>query len=157
MTSTTLTADAPAGTEPIRAHGTTARRLGHWTTARHLDVRASRGVITLDLRSPRIAAGDIEIDLDIDHSVVKLLVPAGAAIDADEARRVGRSRVKDWTGTAAPGGRRIVLHGELRSAEVRIHRGGIAILSAMCSREYLADARQARREGRLPTIDDPSR
>jgi len=45
----------------------------------------------------------------------------------------------------------------MRSAEVRVHRRGVAILSAMCSREYLADALQARREGRYPTIDDPSR
>jgi hypothetical protein len=55
------------------------------------------------------------------------------------------------------GPRRIVLCGELRSAEVRVHRGGIAILSAMSSRQYLADARQARRQGRLPVIDDPAR
>jgi hypothetical protein len=161
MTTTTLTSGTPGlaapETEPIRAHGTTARRLGHWTAARHLDVRASRGAVTLDLRSPQIAAGDIEIDLDVDHAMVKLLVPEGAIIDSDEVRRVGRGRVKDWTGTAAPDGRRIVLHGELRSAEVRIHRGGIAILSAICSREYIADALRARREGRFPTIDDPSR
>jgi hypothetical protein len=161
MTSTTVMSGPPpqavAETEPVRAHGTVARRLGHWTTARHLDVRASRGVVTLDLRSPRIAAGDIEIDLDIDHAVIRLLVPDGAVIDSEDARRVGRCRVRDWTGTAAPGGRRIVLRGELRRAEVRVYRGGIAILSAICSREYVADALQARREGRLPTIDDPSR
>jgi hypothetical protein len=161
MTSTTLLAGGPAGApaeiEPIRAHGTVARRLGHWTTGRHLDVRASRGVVTLDLRSPRIALGDIEIDLDIDHAVLRLLVPDGAVIDSDDARRVGRCRVKDRTGTAAPGGRRIVLRGELRRAEVRIYRGGAAILAAICSREYVADALQARREGRFPTIDDPSR
>jgi hypothetical protein len=180
MTTTTFTAGAPAPaaaeTEPIRAHGTVAKRLGHWTTARHLDIRASRGAVTLDLRSPQIAPGDIEIDLDVDHATVKLLVPEGAVIDSDEVRRVGRGRVKDWTGTAAPDGRRIVLHGELRRAEVRIHRGGVAILSAMswagiksrdsaalageprpCSREQLADAVQARREGRPSTINDPSR
>src|SRR5215469_17936436 len=142
---------------PIRAHGTVAKKLGHWTSERELDVRASRGGVLLDLRSPRISAGEIEIQLDIDHTVVKLLVPEGAVIEHDDVRRVGRSRVKDWTGTSVPGGRRIVLLGEMRNAEVRVHRGGIAILSAMCSREYVADARQARREGRLPAIDDPSR
>jgi hypothetical protein len=146
---------APA--EPIRAHNTVVRRLGHWTRQNAFDVRASRGRVLLDLRSARIAPGDIEIHLDIDRATVTLLVPDGAVIDAAEARRIGRCRVKDWTGTAAPGGRRIVLGGELRSAEVRVHRGGIAILSAMCSREYLEDALSARREGRFPTIDDPSR
>ena len=152
MTNTTV-----METERVRAHSTVTRRLGHWTTARHLDVRASRGGVLLDLRSPRIPAGDIRVELDLDHSVVRLLVPEGAVIDGDEVRRVGRGRVKDWTGTAAPGGRRIVLTGEMRSAEVRVYRGGVAILAAMCSREYVADALRARREGRRPTIDDPTR
>jgi hypothetical protein len=141
----------------IRVHHGVMRKLGHWTTSRRMDVRASRASIMLDLRSPRIEAGDIEIHLDIDHAMVKVLVPDGAVIDHDEVSRVGRGRVKDWTGVSAPGGRRILLFGEMRHAEVRVHRGGIAILSAMCSREYLTDALQARREGRYPTIDDPSR
>jgi hypothetical protein len=141
----------------IRAHHGVVRRLGHWTTSRRMDVRASRASITVDLRSPRIEPGDIEIRLDIDHAMVKLLVPDGANIDHDEVSRVGRGRVKDRTGVSAPGGRRILLVGEMRHAEVRVHRGGIAILSAMCSREYLTDALQARREGRYPAIDNPSR
>jgi hypothetical protein len=167
---------------PVRAHGTVVRRLGHWTQARHFDVRASRASVLLDLRSPQIPVGDIEVDLDVDHAVVRLLVPEGAVIDSDEARRVGRCRVKDWmagtargsggsspragtaggsggssAGAGTAGGRRIVLGGEMRHGEVRVYRGGIAMVMAMCSREYLADARQARREGRLPIIDDPSR
>jgi hypothetical protein len=144
-------------TERIRAYSRVVKKLGHWTTARSLDVRAARGSVVLDLRSPRMAGSDIEIRLDIDHAAVKLLVPDGAIIDHDDLRRVGRCRVKDWTGISTPGGRRIVLLGEMRNAEVRVHRGGIAILSAMCSREYVADALRARREGRYPSIDDPSR
>jgi hypothetical protein len=142
---------------PVRAHGRVVKRLGHWTALRQFDVRSSRGSIVLDLRSPRIAPGDLEISLDLDHAVVTLLVPDGAVICDGDARRIGRCRVKDWTGVSAPGGRRIVLTGEMRQAEVRVHRGGIAMLSAMCSREYLADARQAPRDGRRPVIDDPAR
>jgi hypothetical protein len=141
----------------IRAHGTVVKHLGHWTDHRDFDVRTSRGTVVMDLRSPRIPEGDIAISLDADHAIVKLLVSDGAVVEDGDLRRVRRGRVKDWTGTAAADGRRIVLTGELRHAEVRVHRGGIAILSAMCSREYLADARQARRDGRFPTIDDPSR
>ena len=37
-----------------------------------------------------------------------------------------------------------------------MHSGGIAQPSAICSREYLADARRAHTEGRLPTLDDPA-
>jgi hypothetical protein len=155
---TNVSTQAPAQqTERIRAYSRVVKKLGHWTTARSLDVRAAHGSVVLDLRSPRMAGSDIEIRLDIDHATVKLLVPDGAIIDHDDVRRVGRSRVKDWTGISAPGGRRIVLLGEMRKAEVRVHRGGIAILSAMCSREYVADALRARREGRYPSIDDPSR
>ena len=88
MTSTTV-----METEKIRAHGTAARRLGHWTSARHLDVRASRGAVLVDLRSRQIPAGDIQVDLDVDHAVVKLLVPEGAVVDSDELRRIGRGRV----------------------------------------------------------------
>jgi len=156
MSTETMTALADPAV-PIRAHSRAVKKLGHWTSARQFDVRASRGVVVLDLRSPRIAAGDIEISLDIDHAVVKLLVADGAVIEDGDIRRVGRCRTKDWTGVSAAGGRRVVLSGEMRRAEVRVHRGGVAILSAMCSREYLADALAARREGRYPTIDDPTR
>jgi hypothetical protein len=154
---TDLTARTTEQPVAIRAHGGVAKRFGHWTDRRAFDVRTSRGTVVLDLRSPRIPAGEIAIRVDADHAIVKLLVSDGAVIEHGDVRRVGRGRVKDWTGTAAADGRHIVLTGELRNAEVRVHRGGIAILSAMCSRAYLADALQARREGRFPTIDDPSR
>jgi hypothetical protein len=179
MSTQSMIMTSPAGARdgqpvPIRAHGAVLRRLGHWTRSRQFGVRASSGVVLLDLRSAQIPAGDMEIHLDIDHAVVKLLVAEGAVVDSREVRRVGRCRVKDWTGTPEAGGRRIVLGGEMRRSEVRVHRGGIAILSALgqeiragsaagswrrsvsCSREYLAEACQARREGRCPTID-PSR
>jgi len=138
-------------TEPVRvrAHGRSVRHLGAWTTARRFDVRASRGSVVLDLLLPEIEPGEIEVDLDVDHSTVKLLVPDGAVIDDDELRRVGRGRVKDWTGAPVPGGRRIKLVGELRGAEVRVHRGGIAILTLLLSRQHRAEVRRAHREGRL--------
>jgi hypothetical protein len=133
----------------VRAHHAVAKKLGYWTAARRFDVRASRGVVVLDLLLPRIEPGDIEIQLDIDHAMVKLLVPDGANIDHDDLRRVGGGRVKDWTGTGAPGGRTIRLLGEMRNGEVRVHRGGVAILSLLLSRQHRHEVRQAHREGRL--------
>lgn len=156
----------------IRAHGRQVRRLGHWTTSRRIDVLASRASVVLDLRSPRIEAGDIRIALDADHAMVKLLVPEDAVLDHDDVRRVGRCGFVDWSGEPAPGGRVIRIDGELRASELRVNRGGIAILSAMLTREYLADlqrafranrvtsladVREAYREGRWTTIDDPGR
>jgi hypothetical protein len=133
----------------IRAHRRSVRHLGAWTTARRFDVRASRGSVVLDLLLPELEPGDIELELDLDHSMVKLLVPDGAVIDDDDLRRVGRARVKDWTGTPAPDGRRIKLTGELRGAEVRVHRGGVAIWTLLLSRRHRAEVRRAHRDGRL--------
>ena len=135
-------------TVQIRAHHRVVKNLGDWTTARHFDVRASRGLVVLDLLLPEIEPGEIEIALDIDHATVKLLVPDGAVIHDDELRRVGRGRIKDWTGTATPGGRRIKLVGEMRHSEVRVHRGGVAILSLLPTR-HRDQVRRAHRAGRL--------
>jgi len=157
---------------PIRAHKHAMRKLGHWTTSRRFDVRASGGTVLLDLRSRGIPAGDIEIRLDVDHAMVKLLVPEGATVDHDDVRRIGRCGYVDWSGTPAPGGRRIRINGEMRSSELRVNRGGIAIVAAMLTREYLEDLRRAvresharslqdvqraYREGRWTSIDDPGR
>jgi hypothetical protein len=133
----------------IRAHHAVVKKRGHWTTARRFDVRASRGVVVLDLLLPQIEPGDIVIQLDLDHAVVMLLVPDGVPIDDEDLRWLGRGRIKDWTGTPAPGGRRIRLHGEMRTAEVRVHRGGVAILSLLLSRKHRQEVRLAHREGRF--------
>jgi len=136
----------------IRAHHDSLKRLGEWTTSRVFDVHASRSVIVLDLLLPRIEPGDIEIALDLEHATLKLLVPDGAVVDHDDLRRVGRGRVKDWTGASAAAGRRIKLVGEMRSSEVRIHRGGVAILSLMRSRKQRRAVRRAHRVGRLGRV-----
>jgi hypothetical protein len=136
-------------TVQIRANRRVVKNLGDWTTARRFDVRASRGVVVLDLLLPELEPGEIEVVLDIDHATVKLLVPDGAETDDGDLRRVGRGRIKDWTGTPASGGRRIKLVGEMRNAEVRVHRGGVALLSLLASRKTRRQVREAHRAGRL--------
>jgi hypothetical protein len=133
----------------IRAHGRSVKHVGAWTTARTFDVLASRSNVVLDLLLPEIEPGEIEIRLDVDHSTVKLLVPDGAVVDHDDLRRIGRGRVKDWTGTPSPGGRVVKLVGELRRGEVRIHRGGVAMLSLLGTRAHRRALRAARRAGHL--------
>lgn len=149
--------DAPVDVVRIQAHYTRERRLGHWTTARQFEVRARRGLVVLDLRSPQIPEGDIEIRLDADRSALKLLVPEDAVIDHWNLNVVGRGRVKNYQEPEAATGRRIVLTGELRRGEIRIRRGGVAILSAMLTREYVDDVLRANRENIVPTVDDPAR
>ena len=169
---TTETLPDIEGTARIQAHHRAVRRMGHWTTARRFDVLASRSSVTLELRSPRIEPGVIEVKLDVDHSMVKLLVPDGAIIDDGALRRVGRCGRVDWSGTPQAGGRVIRVTGEMRRSELRINRGGIAIAAAMLTGEYLSDLRrafrenhvgslrdiqEAYREGRWTTVEDPGR
>ncbi len=140
----------------VSANQRLTKRLGNWTTSRRFQVRAHRGNAVLDLRSPAIPTGDIELEVDLDHAVLKVLVSDDAVLDDWDLRRVGRSPIKD-SGPTAPAGRRIVVTGELRHAEIRVRRGGIAVLSAMWSRDYLADVRRAHKQGGFPTVDDPAR
>lgn len=147
-----------ASTGPVRvpAHRTGTRKLGHWTTEREFEVRAHRGHAVLDFRSPRIPAGDIMLGIDLDHATLTLLVPDDAQIDDWDLRRTGRGGLRDSEGPGQPGARRVVIAGQLRSGEIRVRRGGLAVLTAMCSREFLADLRQAHKERRPPAVADPA-
>lgn len=141
----------------VAANYEVTKRPGNWTTAREFQVRAHRAHAVLDLRSPHIEVGDISVDVELDHALLKLLVPDGAVVDDWDLRRLDRGRVNDAEGRKAASGRRIVLSGQLRHGEIRVHHGGIAQLSAMFSREYLTDLRRAHAEGGSPTVDDPAR
>src|SRR5947209_7129278 len=82
-------------------------------------------------RSSGIEPGDIEVTIDADHAMVKLLVPEDAVVDHGDVRRVGRCGFVDWSGATGPEGRVIRVTGELRRSELRVNRGGIAIVWAM--------------------------
>ena len=149
----------PAGSPvPILADHCTDKRLGNWTTRRDFEIRSRHGRVVLDLRSPQIPEGDIQIDLDLDRAAVTLLVAEDAVIDQWDLTWTGGGKVKQtFHHPAASTGRRVRLAGHIHNGEVRVHSGGIAQLSAICSREFLADARRAHADGGLTTLDDPSR
>jgi hypothetical protein len=145
---------------PVQIHADhgSQKRLGNWTTARAFEVRARRGWVVIDLRSPQIPDGDIELDLDLDHATIKLLVAEETVIDQWDLAWTGRGKVKQtYHHNPAGTGRRIRLTGQIRQGEVRVQSGGIARLSAMASRQYLADARRAHADGGTPALDDPAR
>jgi hypothetical protein len=155
---TQSTATATADPPRIHADHSSQKRLGTWTTARVFQVRARHGQVVIDLRSPQIPDGDIEVDLDVDHATVKLLVAKDTVIDSWDLAWTGRGKVKQtYHHNPAGTGRRIRLIGQVRQGEVRVHSGGMARLSAMCTKEYLADARRAHAQGGVPTLDDPAR
>jgi hypothetical protein len=140
----------------VQAHYSTNRKLGHWTTGRRFEVRAMRGAVVLDLRSPEIPQGDIEIELLADHSMIKLLVPDDALVDTWDLDIVGRGRVKDGPFEPSPTSRRVTITGQLRHAEIRVRRSGLAVLAAMFTREAVADVRRAHKDGTIPTVFDPA-
>jgi hypothetical protein len=142
----------------IHADHGTARRLGDWTTDGHLHVRARSGSVLLDLRSPGLP-DEIEVRVELSRAVVKLLVPEDAVVDHWDLDWTGRGKVKDNEGmhTAETGGRRIRLIGTVADGEIRVNRGGTAILFAMCSREGFAELRRAHKAGVVPSIVDNRR
>jgi hypothetical protein len=154
-TTTSPAPTAPAAERLHVDHGVT-KRLGRWTSASQFDVRVRSGVLVLDLRSPEVT-GDVEVRLDLHRSTVKLLLAEGDQVDHWGLGWSGRGRVKDDQRPAEPGGRRVRLSGRAEHSEVRVHRGGMAALSAMFSRAYVQDLRQARKNGSYPTVDDPTR
>ena len=151
----TMTTEAGTVERLHADHGVT-KRLGRWTSASQFDVRVRYGVLVLDLRSPEIE-GDVEIRHDLQRSTVKLLLAEDDQVDHTALGWTGRGRVKDDQRTAGLAGRRIHLAGHASNSEIRVHRGGIAILSAMFSRAFIQDLRQARKNGGYPTVDDPTR
>ena len=156
----TSTMTSPAATAPEAErlhvdHGVT-KRLGRWTSASRFDARVRSGVLVLDLRSPDVK-GDVEIRLDLQRSTLKLLLAEGDQVDHRDLDWTGRGQVKDDQRPAGPAGRRVRLAGHADNSEVRVHRGGVAALSAMFSRAFVQDLRRARKNGGYPTVDDPTR
>jgi hypothetical protein len=146
-------------TERIHSDHDLVKHLGNWTEAGHFEIKARHGTAVLDLRSPDLP-DDVEIHLDMDRAMVKLLVDDGTAVDHWNLRWTARGRIKDSRSPSAGdqvAGRLVRLSGSATNSEIRIHRGGIAILSAMFSRAYVQDLRRAHKSGGVPTIDDPSR
>jgi hypothetical protein len=160
-TDTVLTDTAPTDTvltdtvERVHADHTVAKRLGNWTRAGRVDVRARHSVVVIDLRSPELP-DEVELNVELQRATLKLLLPDDARVEHWDLRWTARGRVKDAQ-PAAGGPRRIRLTGLATGSEVRVQRSGVAILTAMCSREYLQDLRRAHRTGGHPTVDDPAR
>ncbi|MFD9392259.1 hypothetical protein ACFWBB_16495 [Streptomyces sp. NPDC060000] len=146
-------------TERIHSDHDLVKHLGNWTEAGRFEIKARHGATVLDLRSPDLP-DDIEIHLDLDRAMVKLLVDDDTTVDHWNLRWTARGRIKDSRPSSTrdeAAGRRIQLSGSATNSEIRIHRGGIAILTAMFSRAYVQDVRHAHKTGGVPTIDDPAR
>lgn len=81
-------------TVKIEAFTANVKKLGDWTGSRSFEVRARGGYALLDLRSPRIPEGEIEVRVQASRSAIKLLVPEDAVIDQWDLRISGRGPSK---------------------------------------------------------------
>ncbi len=163
--STTAPATATASTavERIHADHTSVKRLGNWTEAARFELRGRSGSIVLDLRSPRLPK-TIDIEVRLDRAMVKLLLPDNAVVEHWDLDWTGRGKVKDAqaqaTATAEataeaaadvtceatamkPVADRVRLSGGAQQRDPG-EPGGIAQLAALCSREFIEDARCGR-------------
>ncbi|OIK26565.1 hypothetical protein [Streptomyces malaysiense] len=146
-------------TERIHSDHGIVKHLGDWTAAGRFEVKARQGLAVLDLRSAGLP-DDIEIHLDMDRAMIKLLVDDETAIDHWNLSWTARGRIKN---VASPrhgdkaACRMVHLSGSAMNSEIRVHRGGVALLSAMFSRAYVRDVCRAHRTGGVPTVDDPMR
>jgi hypothetical protein len=143
--------------ERFHVDHTVVKRLGRWTTADSFEIRARGGAVVLDLRSPDLPAV-LDVHVDLRRASVKLLLPEGAEVDHWGVQWTGRGKVKDAEGgSGLPATRRVRLVGAADNSEIRVLRAGLAAVTALFTREWLDDARRARKEGRYPTLDDPTR
>jgi hypothetical protein len=151
MTTQELPASALATDGPVLVHADHAlvKELGDWTTARRFDVRIRSGQAMLDLRSAQIPAGDIEISLNAERGLLRLLVADDAVIHSAGLRWSGRGRLKDYLRPAGQGGRAITITGAVRKGEIRVHRGGMAIWASMFSRGQLRRMHRAHQQAEL--------
>jgi hypothetical protein len=154
-----------ADVERIQADHSSVKRLGRWTEAGSFEVRGRSGSIVLDLRSPALPR-EIDVELRLERAMVKLLLPDDAVVEHWDLEWTGRGKIKDGQRPAPSsedadgrhdGGIRVRLRGSAHQSEVRVNRGGMAQLAAICSREFFEDARRAHQAGTFPTVDDPTR
>ncbi len=129
----------PNDTVTVCADHTVAKHVGNWTTSRSFQFHSIRGSVVLDLCSRQIPTGDVELKLDIDRGVLKLLVSNDANIDHATLAGIGRGCVKDLEGPHTAGGPRLRLTGCVQGGEIRGTRSGTTILSAMGTRAYVDD------------------
>jgi hypothetical protein len=100
----------------------------------------------LDLRSEEIPA-DVEVRVDLDRGALKLLLPADVSVDHWGLDWTGKGRIKDMEGAAGDAGRVVRIVGSAANSEIRINRGGVAQLFAMCTRAGFAELRRAHKAG----------
>ena len=110
--------------EHVTNDHTAVKKSGCWTRADRIELSGRRGATVLDLRHlPATSGGRLRLNLDLERSSVKLLIPRDAVIDDATLHQSGRGGVKDHSDGQATGGR-IEITGQIRSSVIHIYRTG---------------------------------
>ena len=83
--------------------------------------------------------------------------PASALATAEATGEMTGKSTGEVTRDEPGGAMRVRLSGGAHNSEIRVNRGGVAQLAALCSREFIEDALRAHKTGTFPTVDDPTR
>ncbi|GAB3295901.1 DUF1707 domain-containing protein [Epidermidibacterium keratini] len=120
----TAPAAASTTTETINADWGTARRRGNWRVPSRLVLSGTMGTIELDLNAAELPIGDIEVDLQVSWSTVRIWLPPHMPLDLTAYEPSSWSKVKDKAGPPAdPAGAALRLRGRPSVTTVVVRRG----------------------------------
>ncbi|WP_243063392.1 FAD-dependent monooxygenase [Humibacter sp. RRB41] len=116
------------------------RRLGAWSATRRYTVRADRSRIVLDLREACRRFTGVTVTAELVETTLILLVEDGTQV-RNEVEWSGKGTFKDRWGHGENGAGTLTVLGSAQGSEVRIHRGGVAVLDDLTSWERLRELR----------------
>lgn len=110
--------------ETINAPWSMVRRRGGWQVPPRLMLTGSMGTIELDLTDAELPIGDIEMDIQVNWTTVRLWLPTHMPLDASGLTITGWSKLKDKAGRPQdPPGAALRLRGEPTVTTIVVRRG----------------------------------
>ncbi|MGM1059759.1 DUF1707 SHOCT-like domain-containing protein [Saccharothrix sp. Mg75] len=107
--------------QELKATMSSVNRKGSWTVPRRLVVHSRMGSTQLDFRKASIPHAVVDIELDVTAGSVKLVLPDGATVNAENVE-LAASNMRDKVGTGADGRPHFVVHGSVRAGSVEIKK-----------------------------------
>lgn len=115
--------DVPHDEVVIRAHGSSVQRTGRWVVPSKVVVKTRLSSPLLDFRHATLTTSDVEIALDCNLGTVKLVVPDGTAIVADDlVTEFGQVKIRVRESPSPP--LRLRLTGRTGFSSVIVRRSG---------------------------------
>jgi hypothetical protein len=100
--------------------GSPIRRVGRWIAPPRMHIKARGSSVTLDYTEAIIASPVIQIDLAVNGSSLRLIVPRGSSADLTGLTLHGSSANSGRMSTIRSGGLHLVVRGEAHGSSVRV-------------------------------------